>query len=424
VSQTPTHSTSSSRSFRATRALGVGARVALILGALSVPLHGMAQGQGAVRAPGQYIVVLKDNAADPAAEADRLARVHGLGLGHVYGAALKGFAATVPAARLRALVQDPGVQYVEPDQTVSADTQTLPRGIDRAEADQSSTRAGDGVGTVAVTVAVIDTGIQFDHPDLSVDRVNSKSFVRRNKTANDDNGHGTHVAGTIGALDNGVGVVGVAPGARLWAVKVLDEQGNGYTSDVIKGVDYVTANAGKVAVANMSLGGGYSQSLNDAVARATNAGVVFVAAAGNSAVEVSRTSPASAPSAITVAALADSDGQPGGAGAGTGYGPDDSFATFSNFGAGVDIIAPGVAVTSTWPGGGYHTISGTSMAAPHVSGAAALYIVGHTRDVNRDGLVDGRDVQALRDALVAATVESIPGRYDSRTYPLLNTLPF
>jgi subtilisin family serine protease len=172
-------------------------------------------------------------------------------------------------------------------------------------------------------------------------------------------------------------VVGVAPGARLWAVKVLNDSGSGYISEIVAGIDWVTARASTIEVANMSLGCQCSsQALNDALTRSTNAGVVYVVAAGNSARDAATFSPANHPQVITVSAVADFNGTAGGgAGATCRADVDDTFADFSNFGSAVDLAAPGVCITSTWTGGGYATISGTSMATPHGSGAAALYIL-------------------------------------------------
>jgi subtilisin family serine protease len=192
----------------------------------------------------------------------------------------------------------------------------------------------------------------------------------------DDHYHGTHVAGIIGAIDNGVGVVGVAPGARLWAVKVLDKNGSGWSSWIIAGIDWVAANAATIEVANMSLGGsGYSQAEYDAIQGAVNEGVAFAVAAGNSDDDARNYSPAAFDNVLTVSALADFNGaQGGGASPTCRTDQDDTLADFSNWGSAVDIAAPGVCILSTYPieKGEYGTLSGTSMASPHAAGALAL----------------------------------------------------
>jgi subtilisin len=233
-------------------------------------------------------------------------------------------------------------------------------------------------------VAIIDTGILTTHPDLNV--VGGRNCLRGNSYS-DGNGHGTHVAGTVAA--NGK-IVGVAPGAPLYAVRVLDNSGSGSWSSIICGVDWVTANKDKIKVANMSLGGSgtagsscSSSSLRQAICNSVNAGVTYVVAAGNSSADAQNFVPAAYPEVITVAAIADFNGLAGGGAASTcRTDTDDTHANFSNYGttaagqAGhVDITAPGVCIKSTWhSGSGYNTISGTSMASPHVAGAVALYL--------------------------------------------------
>jgi PKD repeat protein len=262
---------------------------------------------------------------------------------------------------------------------------------------------------VDADVAVLDTGIDRQHPDLNVAGgidctyytgwwFNRTYYCEESADGDDDHYHGTHVAGTIGALDNGDGVVGVAPGARLWAVKVLDAQGSGYTSGIIAGIEWVVEH-NDIEVINMSLGGsGQSTAYRNAIDAAVASGVVVVVSAGNDDANANNYSPAFVPSAITVSALADFDGAPGGSGSQTCRSDqDDTLADFSNYGPVVDIAAPGVCILSTFPleQGGSGTISGTSMAAPHVAGAAALLASGPNAPTN------AADVQAIRDTLVA-----------------------
>ena len=228
---------------------------------------------------------------------------------------------------------------------------------------------------------MIDTGIDRQHPDLNVvGGINCAQGSMFRATCSgdgdDDHYHGTHVAGTIGALDNDQGVVGMAPGARLWAVKVLNSKGSGYTSWIVAGIDWVTARASTIEVANMSLGGaGYSQAEYDAINKARSAGVAFAVAAGNDDADANGYSPGGFDNVLSVSALADFNGLPGGGAASTCRADvDDTLADFSNWGPEVDIAAPGVCILSTYPleKGEYGTISGTSMASPHVAGALAL----------------------------------------------------
>jgi hypothetical protein len=221
-------------------------------------------------------------------------------------------------------------------------------------------------------IAILDTGIDLNHPDLNVYR--NVSFIPGGKTGDDDNGHGTHVAGIAAAKDNGKGVIGAAPGARLWSVKVCDKAGECKVSDMIKGIEYITQHADEIDVVNISVETPLSPALNRAISASVKAGVTYVVAAGNYGHDASTTSPASDPDVMTVSAIADSDGKCGGTGPALKAHnvTDDSFAHFSNFGPSVTIAAPGVDILSTYLKGGYAIDSGTSMAAPSVAGAAAL----------------------------------------------------
>jgi subtilisin family serine protease len=373
------------------------ALLALLIGALTVQAQGRPQGVAT------HIIVFRSDVNANAAAAD-LAAAHGLGVSNIYSHALNGMAAVVPAGRLRALSNDPRVAYVEENMEAHIEAQQVPTGIIRSYASSNANLDIDGSDDfrVDVDVAVVDTGIDFQHPDLNVmggvDCSGGSPIKGSCSAGGDDNHyHGTHVAGTIGALDNGIGVVGMAPGARLWAVKVLNSQGSGYTSWIVAGIDWVVAQ-GNIEVLNMSLGGaGTSQAYLDAINNAVNNGVVVVVAAGNESADANGYSPAFVPAAITVSALSDFDGLPGGLAAATCRADeDDTFANFSNYGSAVDMIAPGVCITSTYPieQGEYGTISGTSMASPHVAGAAALLASGANAPQN------AADVQAIRDTLV------------------------
>lgn len=371
----------------------------------------------------RYIVVLKDDVTRPGDAAERLQGIFGIRPGHLYEHALKGFSAYIPEQALNGLQNHPLIDYIESDITVQAFAEEeAPTGIRRIE-------ANNNLSVVDVDVAILDTGIDEDHPDLNVvggqrfytvslgPPKNRGSFSDEN--FDDDNGHGSHVAGTIGAKNQGAGIVGVAPGARLWAVKVLDSGGSGSMSDIIAGLDWVTARS-DIEVVNMSLGGqGQVESFRTAVQNCVASGVVVVVAAGNSGMDVYGNDgvfgtsddyiPAAYPEAATISAFGDSDGLPGGTGGLTSYGADDSFASFSNFsrsvtsdnpvtstGAAIDLILPGVDIYSTYMNGGYRTLSGTSMAAPHAAGLAALYIATNGPASDADG------VYAIRQALIDA----------------------
>ncbi|MFG1711250.1 S8 family peptidase [Nonomuraea sp. M3C6] len=334
-----------------------------------------------------YIVVLQDSADSPSI-ANEHARDKGAVPNRVYSHALHGYSAKMTPKAAEQVAADPRVRWVQPDGQVSISAQTLPTGVNRIDADASPTAGINGSDQrVNVDVAVIDTGIDLDHPDLNVYAAGAKN-CSTGRSADDGNGHGTHVAGTIGALDNGDGVVGVAPGARVWPVRVLNNNGSGSWSDVICGIDYVTAHASEIEVANMSLGGlgaddgncgnTNNDAMHKAICASVAAGVTYAVAAGNESDNAANHTPAAYDEVITVSALADFNGLPGGGAPATCRSDaDDTFASFSNFGADVDIIAPGVCILSTWKGGGYNTISGTSMATPHVTGGAALYKATH-----------------------------------------------
>jgi len=328
------------------------------------PGRGQGPPEGVI--PGQYIVVFDEGEVkDPTAVAREHAQGHGAEVLYTYQYALEGYAARIPAQRLDEVRNDPQVAYVEPDQTAEIASQALPWGINRVDADISSTRAGNGSGYISnVNAYIIDTGIDRTHPDLYHGTHVNFTGDGRNR---DCNGHGTHVAGTVAARDNTRDVVGVAPGTPLTGVKVLGCDGVGATSGVIKGVDWVTANAWKPAIANMSLAGGASDALDTAVKNSAASGVFYSLAAGNQGADACSYSPARAGAGanngiVTTAATTSSDAE----------------RSSSNYGSCVDIWAPGTSVLSTRMGGGTTTMSGTSMAAPHVGGGAALYLSKNT----------------------------------------------
>jgi hypothetical protein len=334
---------------------------------------------GASKAPvaGWYVVVLKPDSADVPATAVGLSRAHGGELGVVYRHALRGFSVRVSAQGAAGIARSPHVAYVEPDQEITVSAQTAPTGVRRVFAQANPELDIDDRDDVRVDVdvAVIDTGIDLDHPDLDVVGGTScvNAFASCGSGGDDGHGHGRHVAGTIAAIDDGAGVVGIAPGARLWAVRVLNSKGSGTTSQVVAGIDWVAARAATIEVANLSLGGSASQALDDAANGLAEAGVAVAVAAGNSAADASTSSPARAVKVLTVSALADFDGQAGGGAASTcRTDQDDTLASFSNWGSAVELAAPGVCILSTWPNGGMSTLSGTSMASPHAAGALAL----------------------------------------------------
>ena len=338
--------------------------------------------------PGQYIVVLKDRSEfagkSVRAVLEEMTAAEGVETIFQYETALVGFAGKFSDAAIERVRQNPYVDYVEQDRVVtlpitiegnkgkkppkdgggddSLPEQVTPWGI---------TRVNGGASVAGKTAWVIDTGIDLDHPDLNVDATKGFSAFKRGKDSSldDGHGHGTHVSGTIAGVDNIFGVVGVAAGATVVPVKVLSSQGSGSLSGVIAGVDHVAANGGPGDVANMSLGRGISQALDDAVMSASST-VKFVLAAGNSSDDANNYSPARA-NGVNIYTISAID-------------IDDNFAWFSNYGnPPIDYAAPGVNVLSLYKKGGMATMSGTSMAAPHVAGILLLGIV------SSDGTVIG-----------------------------------
>ncbi|RSN12244.1 S8 family peptidase [Amycolatopsis roodepoortensis] len=353
---------------------GVTAAVATFgAGAANAEQQGEIRGAGAANAVGgSYIVVLKPTAvgqgvaaaheitANVAAKAQGLTGQYGTTLSRTFGSALNGFSIKADEAAAKRLAADPQVAYVVQNKTFKiSETQDNPPswGLDRV--DQADLPLDDKYTypTKAdnVTAYVIDTGVRGSHKDFGDRATGGKDFVDNDDTPNDEHGHGTHVAGTIGGTDHGL-----AKGVKIVGVRVLDANGSGTTEGVVAGVDWVAANAKGPSVANMSLGGGADDALDAAVKGAIDKGVTFALAAGNESSDAGTTSPARVKEAITVAASDKTDKQ----------------ASFSNYGSVVDLYAPGVDITSSWATGddATNTISGTSMAAPHVAGAAALYL--------------------------------------------------
>ena len=307
---------------------------------------------------GQYIVVFKDAVADPHGKAKEKSLKHGGKLKYSYGAVLKGFAAELSDEAVVALRADPDVDYVEQDQTVSISTTQSPApswGLDRIDQrnlplSNSYTYNATASQQTVVRAYIIDTGIQTSHSDFGGRA--SAVYDALGGNGQDCNGHGTHVAGTVGGT-----TYGVAKSIKLRAVRVLNCSGSGSNSGVIAGMDWVRVNGIHPAVANMSLGGGFSSATNTAANNLAASGVFLAVAAGNSNANACNSSPSSAANVTSVAASAS----------------NDSRASFSNFGSCVHIYAPGVSIKSDWLNGGTNTISGTSMASPHVAGVAALY---------------------------------------------------
>jgi subtilisin family serine protease len=335
---------------------------------------------------GSYICVFKAGAVARANVRAEAARSAGAGLRHVYENSIRGFSASAnSAAQLQS--RNPNIAYCEQDQEMEAiqsgpldfrvlgrpapsqPNQSVPWGVTRVN-------GGPGTGSGNGTAWVIDTGIDLDHPDLNVDAGRSRNFST-GTSPDDGNGHGSHVGGIIGARDNAIGVVGVSPGATLVAVRVLNNAGSGTNSGVIAGVDYVAGAGSSGDVANMSLGGGPSTALDQAVVAAAATGVKFTLAAGNESESATRHSPARAngPNVYTVSSFAKGT---------SATDTVDPWSSFSNFGnPPVDYAEPGSSIPSTYKNGSYATLSGTSMAAPHLAG---ILLAGN---VQSNSTVDG-----------------------------------
>lgn len=340
----------------------------------------------------RYVVVYKSTVSDASAQTSTLQSRLGFSASFRYASSLKGFAAGLTAGQLNALDHDPSVAFVEPDITFTATGlqplaagETEPVGIERIGAGTATqVEAASGVN-----IAVLDTGIDLANPDLNV--VNGVNCVKSGASAQDDNGHGTNVAGIIGAKDQGAGVVGVAPSTKLYAVKVLGKTGTGTLSQILCGINWVTANAAtlNIKVANVSFAGSgqndnncgntNKDAVHQAICKSIAGGVTYVAGAGNNSASLANYTPAAYPEVLTVTAMTDTDGLPGA----TGPTPciskqaDDSYGTYSNYAVSATdqahtVAAPGTCIKSDAIGGGTSTYYGTSQAAPYVSGTVAL----------------------------------------------------
>ncbi|MBM7170825.1 S8 family peptidase [Streptomyces sp. G44] len=362
------------RSKKTVIAAAISTAAAAVLGtvtalpAQAAPAEGTVIAAGSADAvKGSYIVTLKKSSGLKAAtsQGKGLIAEYGGSVTKTYKSALNGYAVKLSAAEARRLAADPAVASVEQNQRVKATaTQTnAPWGLDRIDQARlplnGSYTYPDSAGS-GVTAYVIDTGVRVSHAELGGRAVNGYDAVDGDTTAQDGNGHGTHVATTVAGT-----TYGVAKKAKVVAVRVLDNNGSGTTAGVVAGIDWVTRHhtAGAPAVANMSLGGGASTALDNAVKNSIADGVTYAVAAGNEGVNAANSSPARVPAAITVGAT----------------GSNDAKASWSNYGSVLDIFAPGVSIKAGWHTGdtATNTISGTSMATPHVAGAAAVYLAGH-----------------------------------------------
>lgn len=357
------NSRSSQRAIAATIATVSGfAMVALTaIPAAAKPATGEVLAADTTNAADGYIVVLKSDQALDRGKADSITGRYGGTVDKLYGHAVNGYTASLSRTQASRLAADPAVQYVERNQKVklSGSQSSAPWGLDRIDQTALPLDGKFSYGTsTGTTVYIVDTGVRISHSDFGGRASYGYDAVDGDSIAADGNGHGTFVAGVVAGTK-----YGVAKNANIVAVRVLDNNGEGSTAGVIAGVDWVTANAKAPAVANLSLGGSPSTALDAAVRRSIAAGITFVLAAGNEGVKASTTSPARVTEAITVGATDKTD-----------YSPN-----WSNYGSALDLFAPGVSITSDWKSSdtGTYTGDGTSFSAPHVAGAAALYLSGH-----------------------------------------------
>ncbi|GIG88742.1 S8 family peptidase [Plantactinospora endophytica] len=374
--------------------------VAIPAGA-AVPATGTILGAASPTAvAGSYIVVLKDGQQLDPATAGSLTSRYGGKVTRVFGRSVHGYSATLSESAARRLAADPAVSYLEQDQAIHAvATQSNPPswGLDRIDQRSLPLNQSFTYGTsTGVRIYVIDTGVRISHQDFGGRASHGYDAVDNDYNSDDGNGHGTFVAGVAAGT-----AYGVAKNASIVGVRVLNNSGSGTTAGVIAGIDWVTANAVRPAVANLSLGGGASSTLDAAVRRSINAGITYTIAAGNSGVPATGTSPARVTEALTVGAT----------------NRTDTRASWSNYGTALDLFAPGVDITSAWrtSNAATYTGSGTSFSAPHVAGAAAIYLRNNP----------GASPATVNAAVIAASTPNVvtnPGASSPNRLLYINTL--